>query len=96
MLVGRYIGHMIETTKLLWPALAFCGLLLGLTPVMAAADKYKVTNAEKAACTADAIRLCMDAYPNEEKLLVCMKENRASLTPTCRVAFDAGMRRRHL
>ena len=89
---------MIANTKFLRPIPALLGIALGLTSqaALAGKDKYKVTNAEKAACTADAIRLCMSAYPNEEKLLACMKENRESLSDTCRVAFDAGVRRRHL
>lgn len=62
----------------------------------AASDKYHVTEQEKAACTADAARLCLSAYPNEDALLACMKQNRSSLSPTCLVAFDAGVRRRHL
>ena len=64
--------------------------------VGATEDKYKVTNAEKAACTIDAMRLCSETYPDEDALLNCMKVNRASLSSTCRVAFDAGVRRRHL
>jgi hypothetical protein len=60
------------------------------------ADKYHVTPAEKAACTEDAVRLCISAYPNEEKLIACMKANHDSLSATCQVAFDAGLRRRHL
>ncbi len=98
MPTGRYIGSMIQKTKILGLTLAFFGVLLSVSPLSAdgAVDKYKVTNAEKAACTADAIRLCMDAYPNEEKLIGCMKSNRDSLSTTCRVAFDAGIKRRHL
>ena len=61
-----------------------------------APDKYKITNAEKAACTMDAMRLCSDAYPNEDRLLACMKANHESLSSTCRVAFDEGVRRRRL
>lgn len=99
---------MIDTIKPLQPTGAhlrlILGLILGLAPLTADAatdkrvvvDRYKVTNAEKLACTADAIRLCMDVYPSEEKLFSCMNTNRASLSPTCRVAFDAGVKRRHL
>ena len=59
-------------------------------------DKYRVTAQEKAACTSDAIRLCMHTYPDEDKLLACMKQNRDGLTATCRIAFDAGVKRRKL
>lgn len=63
---------------------------------LAAGDQFRVTDKEKAACTEDAVRLCMNAYPDELKLLSCMKANRASLSPTCLAAFDAGVKRRHL
>ena len=69
---------------------------LGLPASVQAGDKYHVTDQEKAACTEDAARLCISAYPDEEKLLSCMKQNRASLSPNCQVAFDAGVKRRHL
>lgn len=81
-------------------ATAFLSVLAWLAPQLAVAgeqsDKYHVTAREKAACTADAMRLCMSAYPDEDKLLLCMKTNRASLSPTCQIAFDAGVRRRRL
>ena len=61
-----------------------------------AEDKYHVTSQEKAACTSDAIRFCMHTYPDEDQLLACMKQNRDALSAACRVAFDAGVRRRRL
>ncbi len=74
------------------------GLTLLVAPhvAQAAGDQYHVTDREKAACTEDAVRLCMNTYPDEQKLLSCMKQNRASLSPTCLAAFDAGVKRRHL
>ncbi|MCX8256216.1 protein of unknown function [Beijerinckiaceae bacterium RH AL1] len=62
----------------------------------AQSDPYHITATEKAACTADAVRLCSDAYPDEHKLMSCMVENRASLTKVCLVVFEAGLKRRHL
>ena len=59
-------------------------------------DKYKITDAEKAACTMDAVRLCYGTYPNEDRLIACMRRNHSSLSATCRVAFDEGVRRRRL
>ena len=78
---------------------AIClGVLLGLVPLSCSAqtDRYHVTPAEKAACTSDAVRLCIQTYPDENALLDCMKANREQLSPTCRVAFDAGVKRRRL
>ena len=71
-------------------------LLLATTGMSAAEDKFHVTASEKMACTSDAVRLCLGAYPDEDKLLTCMKLNRNALSDTCRVAFDAGIKRRRL
>ena len=59
-------------------------------------DKYHVTTAERAACTPDAMRLCAQTYPDEDRLFACMKQNRDALSQTCRTAFDAGIKRRRL
>ena len=60
------------------------------------ADKYQITAEEMSACGSDAIALCSFAYPDESKLLSCMKQNRVNLSASCRPVFEAGVRRRHL
>ena len=67
-----------------------------ISPAFASTDRFHVTDAEKAACTSDAVRFCYGTYPDESKLLTCMKQNHAQLSDVCRVAFDAGVRRRRL
>ena len=52
-------------------------LLVAATGTALPADPLHITAAEKAACTQDAMRLCPGAYPDAEKLLGCMKVNRA-------------------
>ena len=64
--------------------------------VRSAHDKYHVTEQERAACGGDALRLCSQAYPDEDALIVCMKANRSMLSNACVVAFDAGLRKRRL
>lgn len=59
-------------------------------------DPYHITPDEKAACTQDATRLCPSAYPDERRLITCMKANRSSLSAACLAAFDAGIKRRGL
>lgn len=66
------------------------------TAVHADEGKYKVTAVERAACTPDAVRLCSDAYPDEDRLLTCMKAKRDQLSSTCQPVFDAGVKRRRL
>ena len=63
---------------------------------VAQVDKFQLSEAEKAACTPDAERFCSGAYPDEDKLLSCMKAKRKALTSECRVAFDTGLKKRGL
>lgn len=78
--------------------LIFCLSAGSATAVAAplANDPYHLTDVERAACTDDAVRLCSDAYPDQHKVLACMKANRSSLSATCLPVFDAGVKRRHL
>lgn len=63
---------------------------------LAQGSSYHITEAEKAACTPDAQRLCLSAYPDETKLLTCMTANQRSLSAGCAVVFKAGKRERGL
>ncbi len=59
-------------------------------------NPYHITAPEKAACEGDATKLCADAWPDESRLMVCMKANQASLGANCQRVFLAGMKRRGL
>jgi len=61
----------------------------------AAGDKYNITPVEHQACDADAASFCGDAR-DEDQVLACMKSHRRQLTPVCRSAFEAGLRKRHM
>ena len=63
---------------------------------LAGDDKYHITPEEQTACQGDATVLCSYTYPDEDKLLDCMRKNRSQLSEVCLRAFDAGLRRRHL
>lgn len=72
-------------------------LTLAVTSVHPAqSDEFHISNAEKAACTGDAERLCFSSYPDERKLLACFHENIASLSPQCATVFKAGLKSRGL
>lgn len=75
---------------------ALCLLVSFAAAAQTATDPYHITEAEKAACTSDAMRLCSDAYPDEGKLLTCMTANRKSLGAGCASAFKAGKKERGL
>ena len=78
--------------------LRVCALacVLASSSAHAQVDKYQLTEAERTACTPDAERLCAASYPDEDKLMGCMKANKKALSATCAVAFNAGLKRRGL
>ena len=65
-------------------------------PVAAEDNKFDITPLERAACSADAIRLCSHTYPDQDKLLECLRSNVRSLSLVCSVAFKAGLKRRRI
>lgn len=71
---------------------------IGLLSFAAAAqeDKYKITPVEKAACATDAIRMCAHTYPDEDRLLECMRGHVRDLSLVCSATFKAGLRRRNI
>ena len=61
-----------------------------------AVERLNITPEEHAACDEDAAKFCSAAYPDETKMLSCMKVNRNQLSPICLATFKAGMAKRHL
>jgi hypothetical protein len=59
-------------------------LFLALAPSVARAQGA----AARAACTLDAFRLCGAEITNVERIIACMKANKANLSPGCRSVFD--------
>ena len=74
--------------------LAVIAIMLSCPAAKAEDNKYNITPIEKAACSADAIRLCSHTYPDQDRLLACLRTNIRSLSLVCSVAFKAGLKRR--
>jgi hypothetical protein len=55
------------------------------------ARAFEPTAEQREACTGDAFRLCSSAIPDVARITACMAANKASLSPRCRVVFDAGV-----
>ena len=53
------------------------------------------TDAERQACTPDAMRLCGNVVPDVARTTACMKANFAQLSPECRLAIREGSGVRH-
>ncbi len=65
------------------PALAFVATMAA-TPLPALA----YTQADADACTPDAMRLCMDAVPDEHRVATCLFEKKQQLSPACMAVFN--------
>jgi hypothetical protein len=48
------------------------------------------SDAERQACTPDAMRLCADAIPDVVKVTACMKAKYSQLSEPCRVVMGGG------
>ena len=46
------------------------------------------TTEERSACTGDVFRLCSSEIPNVDRIVVCLKSKKASLSTACRSVFD--------
>ena len=65
------------------------------TSAFAQVDKYQITPEEHAACDSDVYRLCSDSQ-DQDQVLACMRVHKSELTPKCKIAFSAGLKKRHL
>jgi len=52
------------------------------------------SDAERQACTPDAIKLCGDFIPDVDKITACMRAKNAQLSEPCRVAMRGGGKER--
>ena len=65
-------------------------LVAGATAASAeeqAVPAIKVSASDKAACMPDAVRLCRDAIPNVQNVLLCFGQNRDKISNRCRTVL---------
>lgn len=65
---------------------AIC-VLSGATAVSAEDGNIRVSASAKAACMPDAMRLCRDAVPNVQNVLICFGQNREKISNRCRTVL---------
>jgi len=53
------------------------------TRTSSAADGFRVSQAQRAACMPDAMRLCREALPNLRQVVMCFLGKRAKLSHGC-------------
>jgi hypothetical protein len=69
-----------------WP----CALILVIGVASYATSSLAVGTAdERAACTPDVFRLCGSEIPNVTKIVACLKEKKAQLSPACKTVMSA-------
>jgi hypothetical protein len=64
-------------------------IAVALVASSTAVHAYKVTEAQRKACTPDVYRLCKSEIPNVERIVACMKANRSRLSPECEAVVPA-------
>jgi hypothetical protein len=88
----------VETTcvRLVRGAAVSAGILVVTLAASASSAnaQYRGTAEQQQACTPDVMRLCNEDVPDVQKIVACMKRNRASLSPACGAVFGAGLSRR--
>jgi len=73
-------------------------LVLAVSGVFSSAfSQSQGTQAEREACTPDVMRLCSSEIPDPERIVFCLKRQRANLNSACRVVMTAARvpERRH-
>jgi hypothetical protein len=74
----------------IFPSACVLAMLVGVVAYSASGAKAQGSDAERQACTPDAMRLCGDAIPDVAKVTACMKAKYSQLSEPCRVAMGAG------
>ena len=91
------MAQFVEKTdgKFVRSAAAVAGVLISLMagPISSANAQYRGTPEMQQACTPDVMRLCNADVPDVDKIVACMKRNRANLSPACGAAFGMGVSR---
>ena len=67
-------------------------LAASLTVLAAGPVAAQGTSEQRAACTGDAMRLCLSAVPDVGRITACMKSHYGDLSPRCQATFNEGSR----
>ena len=65
-----------------------CTLGLFLSLFAGAAMAQQATPEQRRACTPDVYRLCAGEIPNARAITVCLRRQKASLSPACAAVFE--------
>ena len=64
------------------------GLIVCMSVVTVSNISYACTAEQQRLCSNDAFRLCSSEIPNVDRVTICMRKHKASLSDGCKAVFD--------
>ena len=64
------------------------GLMVCMSAVTVSTISYAYTAEQQRLCSSDAFRLCSSEIPNVDRVTICMRKHKASLSDGCKAVFD--------
>ena len=64
------------------------GLIVCMSAVAVSNMSYASTAEQQRLCSSDAFRLCSSEIPNVDRVTICMRKHKASLSDGCKAVFD--------
>ena len=64
------------------------GLIVCMSAVTVSTISYAYTAEQQRLCSSDAFRLCSSVIPNVDRVTICMRKHKASLSDGCKTVFD--------
>ena len=64
------------------------GLIVCMSAVTVSTISYAYTAEQQRLCSSDAFRLCSSEIPNVDRVTICMRKHKASLSNGCKAVFD--------
>jgi len=64
------------------------GLMVCMSAITVSTIGYAYTAEQQRFCSNDAFRLCSSEIPNVDRITICMRKHKASLSDGCKAVFD--------
>jgi hypothetical protein len=64
------------------------GLIVCVSAVTVSNVSYASTAEQQRLCSGDAFRFCSSEIPNVDRVTICMRKHKASLSDGCKAVFD--------
>ncbi len=64
------------------------GLIVCMSVVTVSTISHASTAEQQRLCSSDAFRLCSSEIPNVDRVTICMRKHKASLSDGCKAVFD--------